>query len=176
MHDLILKKHLQFITQAITFEDFMNSANQVFAEFYIRAEFDRVFAHKDQEVLDVLFDLVSWCRMEELFLPRFHQMILETWHCRHEQILDIIKHTKHPSSISYIAEAIVLQDIDYLTKHDTDYPAFVRQCMWALADIHTDESISLLKEYRKSENAIIFQFADEQLRWLDGEKEMRVMG
>jgi len=67
-------------------------------------------------------------------------------------------------------------NFNYLEQHDTDYPSFIRKCMWVLAEINTEESIALLKSYLENENPVIKQYADEQLRWLNGEKGMRYMG
>ena len=47
--------------------------------------------------------------------------------------------------------------------------------MWALADINSPESIELLHKYINDDNEVIRKYADEQIRWLNGEKGMRYM-
>ena len=176
MNNIFLEKYHQFINKEISYDEAKSSVVQIMAEYYIKNEFEKVLACKAKEDLNVLFQLISWFNLEEKYLPDYHKLLLESWHFRHEWLIDVIMNHKNPLSIPYIVKALELNDINYIINHDTDYPSFVRKCMWALANIDTTESRNQLSTYLLSDNKVILKFADEQLRWLKGEKGMRYMG
>ena len=176
MDNVILTKYSQYIKNEISFDEARSSISQVFAEKYIKDAFEKLCSNHDFTFIEVLFNLASWFEVGEVFLPYYNRLLVESWHFSHEWVLDNIQSYKSPSSIDYIAKAIDSLNVNYLEQHDTDYPSFIRKCMWTLADINTTESIELLRSYLGSENPVISQYANEQLRWLNGEKEMRYMG
>jgi hypothetical protein len=172
----IYRKYLQYIGKEISFDEAKDGIAQLFLEYFFQNEFKRIIAYKAHEDIDMLIELVGWFGMEELYLDDFHQLLLEGWHTRHERLIEIFQHFKSPATIPFIAKILESETLDYLLKWETDYASLVRKCMWTLADINTDESKSLLSRYLLSENKVIKQFAEEQLRWLQGEKGMRYMG
>ncbi|HLP94657.1 MAG TPA: hypothetical protein VK168_11510 [Saprospiraceae bacterium] len=136
---------------------------------------DEDFVLKKSNTLEALLFVPSWFNLQSDFVNYYNLLLIEKWHHNHEDIISIITSIKSETSIPYINAVISLQ-FKYLYLSDTSYASFIRKCMWALADINTEESIALLKKYLESENPVIKRYADEQLRWLDGEKGMRYMG
>jgi len=176
MNNIILTKYSQYLKNEISFDEARTSISQVFAEKYIKDEFEKLFLNHDFTFIEVLFKLASWFEVGEVFLPYYNRLLVESWHFSHEWVIEKIQSYKSPSSIDFIAKALNSMNFNYLEQHDTDYPSFIRKCMWVLAEINTEESIALLKSYLENENPVIKQYADEQLRWLNGEKGMRYMG
>lgn len=136
---------------------------------------DEDFVLKKRNTLEALLYIPSWFNLQSDFVKYYNLFLIEKWHHNHEDIIAILTSIKSETSIPYINAAIKMH-FKYLDLSDTNYASFIRKCMWALADINTEESIELLKIYLESENPVIKQYADEQLRWLSGEKGMRHMG
>lgn len=140
-------------------------------------EFNQLFIEQPEnvtEIIGILLIIPSWYDLQRSFLIYYHRLLIEPWHEAHEWLIDIIMEFKSTESIEYIKTAIKL-DFDYLHLNDTEYASFIRKCMWALADINNPESIELLHKYLNDDNEVIRKYADEQIRWLNGEKGMRYM-
>jgi hypothetical protein len=136
---------------------------------------DEDFVLQKRNTLEALLFIPSWFNLQPEFVNYYNQFLIEKWHHNHEDILTILASIKSKTSVPYI-DAAIKSEFKYLNLSDTNHASFIRKCMWALADINTKESIELLKNYLKSENPVIRQYADEQTRWLNGEKGMRYMG
>lgn len=136
---------------------------------------DEDYVQKKNNVLEALLYIPSWFNIQSDFINYYNLFLVEKWHHRHEDILAILICYKSETSVPYI-DAVINSQFKYLELSDTNYASFIRKCMWALADINTKESNELLKSYLGNENPVIRQYADEQLRWLNGEKGMRYMG
>lgn len=136
--------------------------------------FDPDFDKEKNELVESLLIVPTWFGLGNLFTDYYNRILIAPWHHHHESVIDAIIHHKSETSILFIEKAISL-DFIYLHYNDTNYTSFIRKCMWALADINTSESIALLSRYKNDENEVIRRYADEQVRWLDGEKGMRYM-
>jgi hypothetical protein len=154
---------------------FLDAPNEVNTPNELRDEwFDKNFNKDKNELVESLLIVPTWFGLGKLFTDFYNRILIEPWHHNHESVIDIIIQHKPESSVLFIEKAISL-DLIYLHFNDTNYSSFVRKCMWALADINTPESIALLNRYRNDENEVVRQYADEQVRWLKGEKGMRYM-
>jgi hypothetical protein len=136
---------------------------------------DEFFIKEKNEIVEALIILPSWFGIKKDFIEYYNQLLIVNWHHEHESLIETIKNTKSNTSTTYIKKAI-LNNYKYLHFNDTNYASFIRKCMWALADINTEESNELLKSYLENENPVIRQYADEQIRWLNGDKNTRYMG
>lgn len=165
----------QYLKKELTFDNAKSKIQKILIKTGIEMELEHVLKYQDNNSMDIALSIIDWFEDSEDYLPLLHRLLVEKWHYRHEMVLNSIRYYKSPSSIEFIAKAVNLSEIDYLVNHDTDYASFIRKCMWAIADIKTDESIDLLKSYLGDVNPVISQYADEQLRWLNGEKGMRYM-
>lgn len=125
------------------------------------------------EIIEMLIILPTWFGIQEKFIFEYNRLLIQNWHTAHEWLIDCIMKYKDPASIRFICEALQL-NFTYFPA-DTEYASFIRKCMWTLADINTPESIELLQGFRLDKNAVISKFADEQIRWLNGDKGMRYM-
>ena len=136
---------------------------------------DEFFIKEKNEIVEALIILPSWFGIKNDFIEYYNKLLIVNWHHEHESLIETIKNTKSNSSTTYIEKAI-LNNYKYLHFNDTNYASFIRKCMWALADINTEESVGLLKSYLENENPVIRQYAEEQIMWLNGDKNTRYMG
>ena len=135
---------------------------------------DELFTEDKHQVVEALIILPSWFNIKKDFIEYYNRLLLSPWHHEHESLIELIKNTRSVSSTPYIEKAIQ-NNYKYLHFNDTNYASFIRKCMWALADINSPESIDLLHKYINDDNEVIRKYADEQIRWLNGEKGMRYM-
>jgi hypothetical protein len=97
----------------------------------------------------------------EEFVHIFCKLIVEDWHVSHENIALLLQEIKSPNSIECIRDAIFVADkFDY---YDNG-AAFIRKCCFALGDINTERSWSILNELTKSKNQLIKKAALEQMK------------
>lgn len=82
----------------------------------------------------------------------------EKWHTSEEDIVSILEMIKDPKSVDKLYEvAINVPDYD-------DMRALAKKCMWALSSINTQKSIGKLKLLQASNDPIIRENAEFQLK------------
>lgn len=175
MNKFVKDIYLKYLTNEISFDEVKNNLAQFFTELYIHQEFDRMIVTHNSEFLDIFIELTNWFKRDKVFLSYFHELLTQSWHCRHEIIIDSIRSYKSASSVKFITKALEMK-VDYLVESETDYNSFVRKCMWTLAEIKSTQSIDQLNKYSSSDNKVLALNAHEQIRWLSGEKDVRFMG
>ena len=132
------------------------------------------FVLEKHNLLEALLFIPGWFDIRIKFLDYYNQFLDEQWHHHHEAIVTLLSSIKSNTSIKYIDIAIH-SHFKYLHLDDLTYASFIRKCMWTLADINSPESIEFLHKYINDDNEVIRKYADEQIRWLNGEKGMRYM-
>jgi hypothetical protein len=115
--------------------------------------FQELIKNKDadgvEDGLPLLFELKN-----DKYIHLLHQLIMEQWHYRHEDIIHDIQSRKNPASIKFIKQAIQTK-FTYLEAYETGTRQFINQCGHALASIGTDEAIELIIELSKSNDPIL---------------------
>ncbi|MEN2399912.1 hypothetical protein GKZ90_0009000 [Flavobacterium sp. MC2016-06] len=88
-------------------------------------------------------------------LDLLHQILLEPWHRKYDDIIHNLQWREHPSSVPVIKIAIQ-QKYDFLEAYSTGTGQFINQCGHALKSIGTKEAIDTIKDLAEnSEDPII---------------------
>lgn len=118
---------------------------------------------QDADTVDSLIYLVYCFDLQSNGLLKiFHELILEKWHYKHEDLARLIGKYKSPSSVPYLKDAAVLQ-LDYLQYEGDETFAFSRKCIRALRTINTAEANEAICELSKSNRKEIAKIAKQCL-------------
>ncbi len=175
----IIEESLIFLLDN-TFEELLNdnsvSTPEELSEIFkdMNGWINEDFVLSKHNLLEALIFIPTWFKVRDKYVYYYNKFLIEKWHQNHEHLLSALSSIKDETSIPYIDRAINT-DYKYLLLEDLNYASFIRKCMWALADINTSESIEMLQAYRNDVSEIKRKYADEQIRWLNGEKGMRSM-
>jgi len=141
---------------------------------YFHREFEELFLNKNSEIIEPLIFLPQWFNIQDDFIVYYNKLLIESWHFNHEFLIDRVALFKSNTSTPYIEKAVSI-NFEYMTLDETNHASFIRKCMYALGDINSPESVEALTKFCKNDNPFIHNFAEEQLKWLDGDQEMRYM-
>lgn len=84
-----------------------------------------------------------------------HEILLEPWHTKYDEIIHNLQWRQHPSSVPTIKIAMQ-QKFPFLESYCTGMGQFINQCGHALQSIGTEEAIKTIKDLAEnSENPII---------------------
>ncbi|MNJ91820.1 hypothetical protein D3C87_94750 [compost metagenome] len=111
----------------------------------LRRIIDDVIRTKDVEGIEFALTLLGLLEENDEFTDLLHQLILEPWHTRYEDIIHDLQARKDPASIPVIKIAIQ-QKYDYLESYGTGTGQFISQCGHALWSIGTPEAIEVIEE------------------------------
>ncbi len=118
---------------------------------------------KDGELLELqmipLFVFLSDVNIHS-FVDIFNLLIIEDWHCQHENIVYFLEMIADSRSVPYLFDA-VFKNFPYLNWDSNK--SFERKCIWALYKIHTDDAKDKLEYLSTLENDLIADFALHQL-------------
>ncbi len=103
-------------------------------------------------------------------LPMIVEVMLDSWHHRHEDIVSIIQDHKVIGTEDKLYQ-LALMKFEYLD-YDDNF-ALARKCTWALADIGTVRAQELLIKLGKCENPMICGFANKRIQNWDAEKDRK---
>ena len=110
---------------------------------------------KDSELLELqmvpLYVFLSDINIH-LFIDTFDSLIIEDWHCQHENIVFFLELLADNRSVPYLYDA-VLKNYSYLSWDSNK--SFERKCIWALYKIHTDEAKDKLEYLSTLEDDLI---------------------
>ncbi len=89
----------------------------------------------------------------------------EGWHSVHENLASLFQHLRHPLATDILFKNAFRKELDPF-----DYKPLARKCVWALADIGTDQAKAYLEIMATCGDPIIEGFAQKRLaHW---EKEL----
>lgn len=98
-------------------------------------------------------------------LEQMKIMFRMNWHELHDSLASDFQHRRHPSTAKFLFEMVNGSKIP-----EFDYKPVSRKCVWALADIGTEESKSYLSLLNRSEDTIVADYAKRRLERWDIEK------
>lgn len=127
---------------------------------------DLLIAARNHKAPDLLEDAITLIFIFEGAMDQIkelNELLLESWHYRHEDIASLLQDTKSPTSIEALNSAI-MESFEYLD-FDDSYSLAVK-CIWALGAIGTSDAMGKLGELSKSDNTIIRDNATKQLKRL----------
>ena len=122
----------------------MPNANQDF-----ETAMDAAIAGEDADKLELALNLVP--KLNAGLSGRFEELLIETWHHSHEEIIRYLQNNPSDSSIEAIRLAILLKpQLKYL--HYDDYGAYYKKCFWALAVNPNPNAIDVIRDFLDSDN------------------------
>ena len=125
---------------------------------------DLLIEARDKKDPDLLEDGITLIFIfKEVYYPikELNELLLESWHYKHEDIASLLQDAKSPTSIDALNKAVMTK-FDYLDFDDAY--ALAVKCIWALGGIGTSEAKDKLTEFSKSDNRVIKENAIKQLK------------
>jgi len=92
--------------------------------------------------------------------PVLAELLLETWHHKHEDIARSLQNLCVPESADALASAALIKH-EYLEYNDSH--ALARKCVWALADIGTSRARRHLEELARTSDPEVAAYAQKRL-------------
>ncbi|MDV7696783.1 hypothetical protein N6B72_07620 [Chryseobacterium soli] len=134
-------------------------------ETYIKELIKRARKNKDAgDIEEVVVLIYSGDFNNDQYIEELCGVILESWHFKHEDIVQILHKLKDPSTVDFLYKVSEMH-FDYLDYDDTYQLA--RKCIKALATIRSANAIKKLQILLKSDNPIISEYAKKELDKLD---------
>jgi hypothetical protein len=129
-------------------------------------ELERAIRQKDPDALEDAINCVDPKSVNDpRLVPVLCDLLSATWHECHEDIALTLQQIRDPRASRALGQAAILK-FEYLD-YDNSY-AFARKCIWALADIGTDEAKQWLLELSKVEDPTIAGYATRRLDlWME---------
>lgn len=124
-------------------------------------------ATRDPEAVETALLLGARFTVPAAAIHPIHELLDQTWHWSHETMVGQLQQWRDPASVSRLARAIQLKpQLGYLDYDD--YGAFYKKCLWALAEIGTEEAVSVMRECAASDDAVLREQAAYRLQKLAG--------
>ncbi|TPG37506.1 hypothetical protein [Flavobacterium pectinovorum] len=131
-------------------------------------EIKRLLAEKDSDgVYDKAFGFINFYTEDEEILLLLCQIFESDWHKAHEDMARAFQGISNPITAETLFK-VTFSDFENYNWNE-NYP-MQRKCVWALADIGTDEAINYLKQIEQQANETIAAFATKRL--LNWESEL----
>jgi hypothetical protein len=125
-------------------------------------EIQRIIFEKDgNAVEEKAYSFIQKYPKDDEIILLLCEIFESDWHTRQEDLASSFQHIKNPiTALSLFRMSFKLMEYD--TWNDT-YP-MQRKCVWALADIGTQEAKNYLKEIELKANKTISSFATKRLQ------------
>ncbi len=117
-------------------------------------------AYKNREADDVECALYEEITIDDGCTEILVQLLECDWHHSHEDIALTLQKLKDPKAIKALQQSAETK-FDYLAYDNSE--AFARKCIWALADIGTEEAKQALNEISASSNNVVAGYAQKRL-------------
>ncbi|AFH95411.1 HEAT repeat domain-containing protein [Providencia stuartii] len=119
---------------------------------FLYDELDVTIQNQDPDYLEDIITLYFIFEINHYPISKLNEILLVTWHYRHEDIASLLQDICSPESINYLYQAIQTK-FNYLSFDDSH--ALAVKCIWALGDIGTQEALDKLEILSNSNNDII---------------------
>ncbi len=150
-------------TNEISQEDLVNNYKNKITEKDIINGLEVAFNKKDEKETESIFHIAfTFDLFTQESIQILGKFISQTWHKQHEEIARVFQKLKNPNSIQSIMEGVHIKCDYWFDNGD----AFIRKCLYALAEINTSESISKINILANDSNEIIKKYSLEQLKEL----------
>lgn len=118
---------------------------------------------KDGKLLEYILVYYYYAGFKESHCSNLLKILLEDWHNQHEEIARIMQFKLNcPGSIAPLSQAIENR-YGYLFEQDDYYYPFVRQCLYAIASLRSEEAKSELMKFVNNVDPEIRVLAQTQL-------------
>lgn len=154
--DLILK----LMMKQINISEFLCQFGDGSGELDLCKELTIAQEAKDAELVDLLLYLSAVVKFDYYDVDILNQLVTDTWHQKHEEILRLLDHYRQPSSVNPLYEAALL-NLDY-RDYDEDF-ILANKCMRALEKIQDQNAIEKMELLASADNELIRQYAQKHL-------------
>jgi HEAT repeat protein len=104
------------------------------------------------------------------YVPALIELLGETWHYRHEDIVSVLQGLKDSRAVDALYEE-AHSEYEYLNYDDCF--GLARKCTWALADIGTPEAKAKLQQLAQENNQMVAEYAQKRLNNWEEEKSRK---
>ena len=115
---------------------------------------------KDAELVDLLLYLSAVVKFDYDDVDILNQLVTDTWHQKHEEIVRLLDHYRQPSSVNPLYKAALL-NLDY-RDYDEDF-ILANKCIRALEKIQDQNAIEKMELLASADNELIRQYAQKHL-------------
>lgn len=115
---------------------------------------------KDAELVDLLLYLSAVVKFDYDDVDILNQLVTDTWHQKHEEIVRLLDHYRQPSSVNPLYKAALL-NLDY-RDYDEDF-VLASKCIRALEKIQDQNAIEKMELLASADNELIRQYAQKHL-------------
>lgn len=114
-----------------------------------------IIASKNSDDMEFCLLLLWVVDEDDDCIDLLHEILLEPWHRKYDDIIHNLQWRQHPSSVPTIKIAIQ-QKYPFLEAYSTGTGQFINQCGHALKSIGTEEAIEAIKDLAEnSEDPIV---------------------
>ena len=137
-------------------------------ELSIFEEYSKLYHEKNPQSVWNIYDQNhdSLTELDEIELEKW--LFGLDWHTVHDNIASGFQTRSHPSTAKFLYQKIQNNKIP-----EFDYKPVSRKCVWALADIGTDEAKEYLVKLSNSEDSIIKDYSNKRLENWNNELERK---
>ena len=129
-----------------------------------KAAVTAAIARKDADELEAALNLDSGHEADRTQL--YEDLLLETWHRSHEDIIRYLQKHPTPSSIDVLRAAITLKPRLKYLDYD-DYGSYYKKCLWALAVNPNPTAIEVIREFSTHHDKSLQKEAQYRLAKID---------
>lgn len=159
---------LAWLERKVTKDDFIKQYTELSNQKIINADYCLNLlnkSYKSEDTNDLEEAIVVGSTIDcfsNQFSEIFCKLLLADWHYSHEDIANILKMIKDPSTVYCLFQAVELK-LEYLSYDDTYQ--FARKCIKALSIIDDDNAVNKLHLLTNSNNSKIVEYATKELRY-----------
>lgn len=113
---------------------------------------------KDQELLDFCITAAFWDGIDNGYIDLFYSVILEKWHTKHEDIVDIVYHFKNDKFTNALIE--IANNPMVYRLFDDENESTLRKCFHALKVIDSENAKLAVADLINSRNPNILAILD----------------
>lgn len=115
---------------------------------------------KDAELVDFLLYLSAVVKFDYYDVDILNQLVTDSWHQKHEEIVRLLDHYRKPSSVNPLYKAALL-NLEY-RDYDDDF-VLANKCIRVLEKIQDQNAIEKMELLASADNELIRQYAQKHL-------------
>ena len=151
---------LELMMKQINLSEFLCQFGDGSGELDLCKELTIAREAKDAELVALLLYLSAVVKFDYYDVDILNQLVTDTWHQKHEEIVRLLDHYRQPSSVDPLYEAALL-NLDY-RDYDEDF-VLANKCIRALEKIQDQNAIEKMELLASADNELIRQYAQKHL-------------
>ncbi|WP_313275337.1 hypothetical protein [Kosakonia cowanii] len=151
---------LKLMMKQINLSEFLSQFGDGSGELDLGKELTIAREAEDAELVDLLLYLSAVVKFDYYDVDILNQLVTDTWHQKHEEIVRLLDHYRQPSSVNPLYKA-ALFNLDY-RGYDEDF-VLTNKCIRALEKIEDQNAIEKMELLAGADNELIRQYAQKHL-------------